>query len=244
MKTISKNRAVDIEPDFASGEVILLDKKLRKSSFDYVYKVRKTAGVKKVGHAGTLDPMATGLMIICTGRMTKEISKIQDFEKTYTGIFTLGKTTPSFDSETEFDSHEEKSFEHITEEEIYRVRDLFMGNIAQTPPMYSAVKHNGKALYHYARKGVEVERRQRKVFISKFEITKIDLPDIHFEISCSKGTYIRVIANDFGKQLGCGAFLKELRRTRIGSYSVDDALEIEEFQELVKNYSLVISSKD
>jgi tRNA pseudouridine55 synthase len=237
MKAITKNTIAEIEPDFVAGEIILIDKALRKSSFDCVYKVRKSVGVKKVGHAGTLDPNATGLVIVCTGRKTKEISTVQNLAKTYTGIFTLGKTTSSFDGECKFDS--DNSYEHITEGEILKTRDRFLGNILQMPPMYSAIKHNGQPLYKLARKGREVEREAREVLVDKFEITKIDLPDVHFEISCSKGTYIRVIAHDFGQQLGCGAYLKELRRTQIGEFKVEDALTIDEFKEFAKNYCLV-----
>ena len=237
MKAITKNTIAEIDPDFISGEIILIDKAWRKSSFDCVYKVRKALDVKKVGHAGTLDPNATGLVVVCTGRMTKEISKVQELEKTYTGIFSVGKTTPSFDEESKFDS--EKSFDSVTEEKILMTRNLFMGNILQTPPMFSAIKQNGQPLYKLARKGKEVERETRKVIVTKFDITRIDLPDIHFEISCSKGTYIRVIAHDFGQQLGCGAYLKELRRTRIGDFKVEDAFTLDEFKEVAKNYTLV-----
>ncbi len=237
MKAITKKTITEIDPDFISGEIILIDKAWRKSSFDCVYKVRKALDVKKVGHAGTLDPNATGLVVVCTGRMTKEISKIQELEKTYTGIISLGKTTPSFDGESKFDS--EEKYEHVTEEEILKTRDLFLGTILQTPPMFSAIKQNGQPLYKLARKGKEVEREAREVSITKFEINKIDLPDVHFEISCSKGTYIRVIAHDFGQKLGCGAYLKELRRTRIGEFKVEDALTIDEFKEVAKNYTLV-----
>ena len=237
MKAITKKTITEIEPDFIAGEIILIDKAWRKSSFDCVYQVRKALDVKKVGHAGTLDPNATGLVIVCTGRMTKEISKIQALEKTYTGIFSLGKTTPSFDGESKFAS--EEKYEHVTEEEIFKTRNLFLGTILQTPPMFSAIKQNGQPLYKLARKGREVEREAREVSITKFEINKIDLPDVHFEISCSKGTYIRVIAHDFGQKLGCGAYLKELKRTRIGEFNVDDALTIDEFKEYAKNYTLV-----
>lgn len=237
MKAITKNTIAEIDPDFISGEIILIDKSWRKSSFDCVYKVRKALDVKKVGHAGTLDPNATGLVVVCTGRMTKEISKVQELEKTYTGIFSLGKTTPSFDGESKFDS--EKKFDSVTEEKILMTRNLFTGNILQTPPMFSAIKQNGQPLYKLARKGKEVERGTREVIVTKFDITKIDLPDIHFEISCSKGTYIRAIAHDFGQQLGCGAYLKELRRTRIGDFKVEDAFTLDEFKEVAKNYTLV-----
>lgn len=237
MKAITKKTITDFEPDYVAGEIILIDKAWRKSSFDCVYNVRKTLDVKKVGHAGTLDPNATGLVIVCTGRMTKEISKFQELEKTYTGIISLGKTTPSFDGEGKFVSDEK--FEHVTEEEILKTRDLFLGTIMQTPPMFSAIKKNGQPLYKLARKGRDVEREAREVNVTKFVINKIDLPDVHFEISCSKGTYIRVIAHEFGQKLGCGAYLKELRRTSIGEFKVEDAFTIDEFKEFTKNYTLV-----
>jgi len=231
---ITRKTKIDYNPQFESGEIVLIDKQLRKSSFDIVYKVRKATGVKKVGHAGTLDPMATGLVIICTGKKTKEITNLLIVEKTYTGIISLGKTTPSFDLETFYDS--EKGFEGITNEMILNVSKEFIGEQLQTPPMFSAVKKEGKALYHMARKGIEIEREAKKIFISKFEITKIELPNVHFEISCSKGTYIRVIAHDFGQKLGCGAFLRELRRTKVGEYNVEDALTIDEFKD---NYTII-----
>lgn len=219
--------------DFDKGEVILIDKPLYKSSFNMIYKIRKATGVKKAGHAGTLDPRATGLLIICTGKKTKEISLFQDCCKTYTGVITLGKTTLSMDSETDF--VEEKGTEGISEEDILLARDSFMGEIFQTPPMYSAVKFKGKSLYKYARKGVELKREPRQVTISGFNITKIDMPEVHFEITCSKGTYIRVIAHDFGQKLGCGGYLSALRRTKIGEFDVQDAFTIDEFVSLWHN---------
>ncbi len=230
---ITKNQNNIDNIDFNAGEVILIDKDPGLTSFDVVYKVRKTVGAKKVGHAGTLDPAATGLLIVCTGKKTKEISKYQESIKTYTGIIELGKTTSSMDGETEV--LEEKSIEDIDEKRIFEVRDSFLGEIEQVPPMYSALKHKGKSLYKYARKGVEIKREPRKVFIEKFEINKIDLPEIYFEIVCSKGTYIRVIADDLGKKIGCGGYLKKLRRTKIGDYSVEDALKINQFIELQNN---------
>ena len=232
---ITIKKANDYIPDFAAGESLLIDKPLINTSFDIVYKVRKATGIKKVGHAGTLDPMATGLLIVCTGKMTKEINSMMGLNKTYEGIISLGKTTPSYDLETKFDT--EKGIEGIDEDSIKSVRDLFVGNIRQLPPMYSAVKKNGKALYKFARKGVEVERKPREVTVSEFKINKIDLPDVHFEISCSTGTYIRVIAHEFGQKLGCGGYLKSLRRTRIGDYHVDDAFRINDFIEYAKNVS-------
>ena len=218
--------------DFSLGEVLLIDKEKGFTSFDVIYKIRKLINVKKVGHAGTLDPAATGLLIICTGKKTKEIYKYQNLEKTYTGIIEIGKSTPSMDGETEFES--ENNFDNVTNEMIEDARKNFVGEIMQMPPMYSALKHKGKALYKYARAGVEVERKERKVFISDFEITEMDLPEIKFKIRSSKGTYIRAIANDFGNILGCGAYLKSLRRTAIGEYSVEDALTVDEFSNFFK----------
>ena len=219
--------------DFQTGEIILIDKPFKWSSFKVVHEVRKVMGTRKVGHAGTLDPMATGLLIIATGKKTKEISAFQDLEKTYCGTITLGKTSPSFDTETKVS--EVRLFNNISEKEIYSARDLFVGKILQTPPMYSAVKFKGKSLYKIARKGKEVQREPREVNVSRFEIKSISFPDIEFEITCSKGTYIRVIANDFGEKLGCGALLSSLRRTAIGDNSVEKALKVEEFVKEMKS---------
>jgi tRNA pseudouridine55 synthase len=216
--------------------VILIDKDADRSSFNIVYKLRKITGVKKIGHAGTLDPKATGLLILCTGKKTKEISKFQDLKKVYTGIITLGKKTPSMDSETGV--LEEKSTGDITSEKIEEVRKTFLGKILQLPPMYSAIKHKGKSLYKYARKGVEIERQLREVEIYDFEITKYIEPDVHFKITCSKGTYIRVIADDFGNKLGCGGYLKKLRREAIGEYSADNAFTIDEFEKKFNSISV------
>ena len=213
--------------DFKAGEVLLIDKPQNCTSFNVVNKIRKATSARRVGHAGTLDPKATGLLILCTGKKTKEIYKYQDLNKTYNGIITLGLTSPSMDAETETKKH--LLPEKLDEEQINNVRDQFLGEISQIPPMYSALKVDGQKLYKLARKGKTVKREPRNVTIYSFKILKIDLPDIHFEISCSKGTYIRVIANDFGEKLGCGAILTNLRRTKIGEYSVNDALEINEF---------------
>ena len=218
--------------DYLSGQAILIDKPVNWTSFDVVAKLRRLINVKKVGHAGTLDPLATGLLIVCTGKKTKEIANYQEQRKKYTGIITLGKSSPSMDLATNIT---EKSVpENLTEEKIHEVRNKFLGKIEQVPPMFSAVKHKGKALYKLARKGKEVEREPRQVEIYSFDITKIELPDIHFEIACSKGTYIRVIANDFGNELGCGGILSLLRRTEIGDYKVDDANSMNEFSSMFK----------
>lgn len=221
--------------DFQSGEVILIDKPIGWTSFKVVHVIRKITGVKKVGHAGTLDPKATGLLILCTGKKTKEITIFQDGKKTYTGTITLGKSTPSMDLETEV--IEEKPVNGITEADILKTRDIFVGDIQQIPPMYSALKVGGKTLYNLARQGKTVKRETRTVNVSKFDINKIELPLIHFEISCSKGTYIRVIANDFGEKLGCGGVLSALRRTKSGDLSVDNALKIEEFEYIFRKIS-------
>ena len=218
------------EIDFSEGEVILIDKPIGWSSFKVIRKIRQAINVKKVGHAGTLDPGATGLLIVATGKKTKSISEYQSLEKTYTGTITLGKTSPSMDNETEVTSV--KPFSHISDEMIYKVRDEFLGTIKQIPPMYSAIKYKGKNLYHLARKGKEVKREPREVTISEFKIININLPDIDFEITCSKGTYIRVVANDLGDKLGCGGLLSSLRRTKIGNYSVVDAFTVEKFTEI------------
>lgn len=218
--------------DYLSGQVILIDKPVNWTSFDVVSKIRKLIKVKKVGHAGTLDPLATGLLIVCTGKKTKEISDYQEKRKKYTGIITLGKSSPSMDLAT--DVTEKILPDNLTQDKIIEVRNKFLGKILQVPPMYSAVKHKGKALYKFARAGKEVEREPKQVEVFSFEILKIDLPDIHFEIVCSKGTYIRTIANDFGNELNCGGILSLLRRTEIGEYKVDDAYEMNEFSSMFR----------
>jgi len=213
--------------DFTAGEVILIDKPPYWSSYKVVHKVKKAIRAKKVGHAGTLDPVATGLLILCTGKKTKEIYKYQDLRKTYTGVITLGKSSPSMDMETKISEHEIPA--ELDEKIIYSVRDQFLGEIEQTPPMFSALKVNGQRLYQLARKDKTVERKPRRVMIEEFKITNLEIPHLHFEITCSKGTYIRVIANDFGEKLGCGGILSSLRRTKIGDFNVNEAINIEEF---------------
>lgn len=221
------------DQDYKDGQVLLFDKPLEWSSFQLVNKVRwlirTNLNIKKikVGHAGTLDPLATGLMIICTGKFTKRINEFMGQEKEYTGTFTLGGTTPSYDLETEVD--ETFSTEHITEEAIYAFAKANTGTIQQRPPIFSALKKDGKRLYEYARAGEEVEIPLRETVIHSFEITRIDLPEVDFKVSCSKGTYIRSLAFDFGKGLDSGAHLTSLRRTKIGEYSVDNATTVEAF---------------
>jgi len=213
--------------DFLTGETLLIDKPPRWTSFKVVYTIKKAINVKRVGHTGTLDPLATGLLIVLTGKSTKLMLNFQNLDKTYTGIFRLGKSSPSMDTETEMTSKELPDI--LSNERIYEIRNMFLGEITQTPPMYSALKVNGQKLYHLARKGKSVQREPRNINITKFNITAINLPEIHFEITCSKGTYIRVIANDFGEKIGCGAVLSSVRRTRIGDYNVQSALTVSEF---------------
>lgn len=216
--------------DFDAGVSVLIDKPLYWSSFKVIHELRKAARVKKAGHAGTLDPRATGLLIVCTGKSTKQLSQFMDLSKTYTGTFTLGKITPSMDSETEVS--EERDYTFVTPQMLNDARDKFLGVIHQVPPMYSAVSIGGKKLYHLARKGREVHREPREVTIHSFQITRVALPEVDFAITCSKGTYIRVIAADFGAILGCGGYLTSLRRTAIGDLQVADAFTMDEFRSL------------
>ena len=215
-------------PDFTftEGEMLLINKPLTWTSFDVVGKIRNTLKPLKlkVGHAGTLDPLATGLLIICTGKLTKKIDEFQAQEKEYTGTFTLGATTPSYDLETEVD--EKFPIDHITEEAIYAATGEFCGPIAQFPPPHSAIKMGGERIYLKARRGETVELKARHVEISAFEITRIALPEVDFRVVCSKGTYIRSLAHDFGKALGSGAYLSALCRTKSGNYSLENAFEV------------------
>lgn len=213
--------------EIQAGKIFLIDKPLDWTSFDVVNKIRwnirKTYNLKKikVGHAGTLDPKATGLLIVCTGKMTKRIDEIQAESKVYTGTIKLGVTTPTYDTESE----EDLTFpvEHITEELIHETTQKFLGEIEQFPPAHSAVKVDGKRLYELARAGKEVELKPRKIQIYDFKITKIEMPFVQFEVHCGKGTYIRSLAHDFGKALNSGGYLTELRRTKVGEFSVEEA---------------------
>jgi tRNA pseudouridine55 synthase len=220
------------ENTFAEGKVLLIDKPLEWTSYDVIRKLRKTINIKKIGHAGTLDPLATGLLIVCTGKFTKKINEYMSQEKEYTGTITLGAVTPTYDRESEPESF--KSLDGITEEIITEKTKRFTGEILQTPPIHSAIKQNGKPVYLMARKGLDVVLEPRKITIKEFEITKIDLPVITFKVVCSTGTYIRSLANDFGLALGCGGYLSELRRTRIGNFKVEDAVTMEEFKSTVQ----------
>ena len=212
--------------DFEAGEILLLNKPLTWTSFDVVKKVRNTLRIKKIGHAGTLDPLATGLLILCTGKKTKQIEQIQSQEKEYTGTIRLGETTPSYDKETEVDSR--CDIAHLTEEQVRKAAQQFVGTIEQVPPLYSAVMVDGVRAYKIARKGGEAEIKAKTITIKEFEITAITGADISFRVVCSKGTYIRSLAHDLGKALGCGAHLTELVRTRIGDYKLEDALTIDD----------------
>jgi tRNA pseudouridine55 synthase len=220
---------------YQQGKVLLVDKPLTWSSFQAVNKIKYALKRKynlpksfKIGHAGTLDPLATGLLIICTGKFTKRIPELQGMVKEYTGTFHIGATTPSYDLETEID----QTFptEHITEELIKETTKQFIGEIDQKPPVFSAIKKDGKRLYEHARKGEEVEIATRKVTIHEFEITRIALPEVDFRVVCSKGTYIRSLAYDFGLALESGAHLSALRRTKIGEFSVEEAVKVEKFE--------------
>ena len=198
------------------------------TSFDVVKKIKGITKENKVGHAGTLDPLADGLLIICTGKMTKKIDQFQNLDKIYTGKFFLGATTPSYDLETEVNSV--KPINNISEKLISKALESFNGKITQTPPIFSAIKHKGKKLYEYARKGETVKIKEREVLIYEFIITKYQLPELSFLVKCSKGTYIRSLANDFGKKLKCGAYLSKLTRTAIGNHLLEDSISIEDFE--------------
>jgi tRNA pseudouridine55 synthase len=217
---------------FEEGAVILIDKPLHWTSFDVVRKIRNSIRIKKVGHAGTLDPLATGLLIVCTGKFTKKINEYMAQEKEYTGSFTLGAVTPTYDLESEPEHH--KDISGISIENIQQAVIPFIGEIQQLPPIYSAIKKQGTPLYELARRGETVELQPRTIFIKLFEITEIDLPLLRFKIVCSTGTYIRSMAHDFGAALGCGAYLSELRRTRIGAFEVNDGKTMEQFMESLK----------
>ena len=220
--------------EFKTGQILLFDKPLNWTSFQLVNKVRwmirKSCDIKKikVGHAGTLDPLATGLLIICTGKFTKRIPELQGQIKEYTGTFCLGSTTASYDLETEID--ETFPIDHITEENIAETTKSFIGDIEQLPPVFSALKKDGKRLYEYARKGEEVEIKPRTISIEAFETDASDFPDINFKVVCSKGTYIRSLAHDFGKKLNSGAHLSSLRRTKIGDFSIENSLGLDDFE--------------
>jgi len=222
---------------YEEGQVLLIDKPYEWTSFDVIRKVRNLVKIRKVGHAGTLDPLATGLLIVCTGKFTKRINEYMAQEKEYTGAITLGATTPTFDAESEPQNPKDTS--NIT---IARIKDAtaaFTGNIMQVPPMHSAIKKDGKRVYELARKGETIELAARKLVIREFVITAVEMPVVYFRVVCSTGTYIRSLANDFGAALGCGGYLSSLCRTRIGDYKLDTAMSISQLEEdIKKNLSL------
>jgi tRNA pseudouridine55 synthase len=212
----------------STGRVLLVNKPYHWTSFDVVNKLRYKLGIKKIGHAGTLDPLATGLLIICTGPMTKKIDSFMGLEKEYTGTLILGQSTPSHDKETEVT--ETKDISHLTQTDIIKAASAFQGRIQQIPPQHSAIKIGGKRAYKFARKGKDAGLKPREVVVTKFEVSGIVLPEVQFQIICSKGTYIRSLVRDLGNALGVGAHLSQLCRTRIGSYRLSDAKEPEEIE--------------
>lgn len=217
---------------FEEGQVLLIDKPLRWTSFDVVRKIRNLIKIKKVGHAGTLDPLASGLLIVCTGKFTKKINEYMAQEKEYTGSFTLGATTLTYDLESEPQNF--KDANHLTSDEIVAATKKFTGEIMQVPPAHSAIKIDGRRVYELARQGKEVVIEPRKVTIKEFEITQIEMPVVSFRVVCSTGTYIRSLANDFGAVLGCGAYLSSLCRTRIGGQLLSNAKNLLEWEEEIK----------
>lgn len=224
---------------FLDGQILLIDKPYKWSSFQALnsikWTLRKAFSLKKikVGHAGTLDPLATGLLLICTGKSTKKIPELQGMEKEYTGTFYMGATTPSYDLETDVDAT--YPTDHLTESSLQKATGKFLGEILQKPPVFSAIKKDGKRLYQYAREGKQVDVPTRKILISEFELTRIALPEVDFRVRCSKGTYIRSLAHDFGQALDCGAYLSGLKRTKIGPYNVNKAMSPDEFRDLFRD---------
>lgn len=221
----------------AEGEMLLIDKPYGWTSFAVVAQLKKWTK-SKIGHAGTLDPLASGLVICCTGKYTKKLTALLGLKKEYTGIIRLGATTPTYDLESMPENHQ--NFSHITPLQLEIVRKCFIGEITQTPPIHSAIKQEGKPVYELARKGEEVILKSRVVRIEEFEFTQVNLPELHFRIVCSSGTYIRSLANDIGTKLGCGAFLQNLRRTAIGEHRIDDAYTIPEMADF---YGSVMNAK-
>lgn len=219
---------------------MLVNKPLEWTSFDAVRKIRNLIRIKKVGHAGTLDPLATGLLIICTGKFTKKINEYMAQEKEYTGTFTLGATTPTYDLESEPEKY--KDISSISQEDIFNATKQFIGEIMQVPPAHSAIKIDGKRVYELARQGKEVKIDPRKITIKEFEITKIEMPVVSFKVVCSTGTYIRSLAHDFGAALGCGAYLSSLCRTRIGEHKLEDAKTMSEWEEEIKKIKMQMDS--
>ncbi len=217
---------------FEEGRALLVDKPLHWTSFDVIRKIRGLIRIKKVGHAGTLDPLATGLLIVCTGKFTKRINEYMAREKEYTGSITIGATTPTFDLESEPRDH--KEWNTVSEKQIHETTKQFTGEQMQLPPIHSAIKQGGKRVYELARMGIDVQMEPRRVVISEFEITSIELPVIGFRVVCTTGTYIRSLANDFGAALGSGGYLSSLCRTRIGEFVLTDALTMEQWEQEIR----------
>jgi tRNA pseudouridine55 synthase len=217
---------------FEAGQVLLINKPLEWTSFDVVRKIRNSIKIKKVGHAGTLDPLATGMLILCTGKFTKRINEYMAQEKEYTGTITIGAVTPTYDLESEPQDH--KDYSGVTPAQLQAITKQFTGEIMQVPPMYSAIKKDGKRVYELARQGITIELEPRRIVIKEFELTKIELPVLHFRVVCSTGTYIRSLANDVGKAAGCGAYLSSLCRTRIGEFTLDRSMTVEEALDWIK----------
>lgn len=218
---------------FEEGQVLLIDKPLEWTSFDVVRKIRGLIKIKKVGHAGTLDPLATGMLILCTGKFTKRINEYMAQEKEYTGTFTFGATTPTYDLESEPVNF--KDYSTVTPEQLQAVAQQFTGELLQVPPMHSAIKKDGKRVYELARKGQTIELEPRKITIKEFEFTAIELPVVHFRVVCTTGTYIRSLANDVGAAAGCGAYLSSLCRTRIGGFTLDKSMTMEQAESWIKS---------
>ncbi len=225
-----------LQQQYLEGQAILIDKPLHWTSFDVVRKLRSLLQIKKIGHAGTLDPLATGLLIVCTGKFTKKINEYMAAEKEYTGSITIGATTPTYDLESKPEQH--KDYSTITTEKIIAATEQFTGTIQQYPPIFSAIKKDGVALYELARKGVDIKPEARTVTIKTFEITAVALPVISFKVTCGTGTYIRSLANDFGAALGCGGYLSSLRRSKIGDADVTNAVTMEQFEGMVTTASI------
>lgn len=232
---ITKKTSDISDIDFNQGAVILINKPIDWSSFKVVDKVRRIIKAKKVGHAGTLDPKASGLLILCTGKLTKSISEFQNYPKEYRGKIYFGKTTPTMDLESIEQASEEKDISFLNLELIREAAKSFVGEIEQIPPLYSAVWVNGKRAYELARKGKNVNLKPKKVFIEKFEILDYNPPLADFVVVCSKGTYVRTLAHDLGQKFGCGAFLYQLERTKIGEFKLEDALDIEQLKSLIQS---------
>jgi tRNA pseudouridine55 synthase len=237
-KTRQQPETRDAKPEtimniFEEGQVLLINKPLEWTSFDVVRKIRNMIRIKKVGHAGTLDPLATGMLILCTGKFTKRINEYMAQEKEYTGTFVLGATTPTYDLESE--PQFAGDYSSVSAEQIAAATQQFTGHIEQVPPMHSAIKKDGKRVYELARRGETIELEPRKIHIKEFEITKVELPVLHFRVVCSTGTYIRSLAYDFGRALGCGAYLSSLCRTRIGNFELKDSMTMPEAEKYIES---------